>query len=213
MDEKNTSGALLELYEDLVLNNLCDNNYPSVSKLFFDICDNKFNLNNFYNTFLVLNIINLLEINSSMSSALSLLLKECKIKITRNTSLNLPLVKDNFNELEEYNLKNLENEIFSNVNGVEIKKRYIPYNCEYELPEYGKTAIIIVVGNIITAPNKEYKQKVEIDHKGRVLRLIGEPEIIDKIVNNSSINYDDIYKTLLTQVLETSEDKEKKDEV
>ena len=66
------------------------------------------------------------------------------------------------------------------------------------MPEYGKTAIIIIIGNVITAPNKEYKQKVEIDHKGRVLRLIGEPEIIDKIVNNSSMNYDDIYKTLLT---------------
>jgi len=48
------------------------------------------------------------------------------------------------------------------------------------------------------SPNKEYHQKVEIDHKGRVLSLIDEPEIIDKIINNSSMNYDDIYKTLLT---------------
>ena len=124
MDERNTSGALLELYEDLVLNNLCDNNYPNVSKLFFDICDNKFDLNNFYNAFLVLNIINLLEINSSMSSALSLLLKECKIKITRNTSLNLPLVKDNFNELEEYNLKNLENHFKTFIHQI---LNYLPY--------------------------------------------------------------------------------------
>ena len=63
-----------------------------------------------------------------MSSALSLILKECKIKITRYTSLNLPIVKDNFNELEEYYLKNLENEIFSDENGIEVKKRYYPYN-------------------------------------------------------------------------------------
>ena len=207
MDETNRSSSLLELYEDLVLNNLCDNNYPKVSQLFFDICDGKFNLNNFYDDFLILNIINLLEINSSMSSALSLILKECKIKITRYTSLNLPIVKDNFCELEECNLKNLENEIFSDENGIEIKKRYYPYNNEYSLPEYGKTGIIKVVGKIITSPNKEYYQKVEIDHKGRVLRLIGEPEIIDKIVNNSQINYDDIYKTLLTQVLETADNK------
>ena len=142
-----------------------------------------------------------------MSSALSLILKECKIKITRYTSLNLPIVKDNFCELEDYNLKNLENEIFSDENGIEIKKRYSPYNNEYSLPEYGQTGIIKVVGKIITSPNKEYYQKVEIDHKGRVLRLIGEPEIIDKIVNNSQINYDDIYKTLLTQVLETADNK------
>ena len=66
MDEKNTSGALLELYEDLVLNNLCDNNYPSVSKLFFDICDNKFNLNNFYDDFLILNIINYLIVQKEV---------------------------------------------------------------------------------------------------------------------------------------------------
>ena len=207
MDETNRSSSLLELYEDLILNNLCDNNYPKVSQLFFDICDGKFNLNNFYDDFLILNIINLLEINSSMSSALSLILKECKIKITRYTSLNLPIVKDNFCELEDYNLKNLENEIFSDENGIEIKKRYYPYNNEYSLPEYGQTGIIKVVGKIITSPNKEYYQKVEIDHKGRVLRLIGEPEIIDKIVNNSQINYDDIYKTLLTQVLETADNK------
>ena len=174
MDETNRSSSLLELYEDLVLNNLCDNNYPKVSQLFFDICDGKFNLNNFYDDFLILNIINLLEINSSMSSALSLILKECKIKITRYTSLNLPIVKDNFCELEDYNLKNLENEIFSDENGIEIKKRYYPYNNEYHLPEYGQTGIIKVVGKIITSPNKEYYQKVEIDHKGRVLRLIGE---------------------------------------
>ena len=172
MDETNRSSSLLELYEDLVLNNLCDNNYPKVSQLFFDICDGKFNLNNFYDDFLILNIINLLEINSSMSSALSLILKECKIKITRYTSLNLPIVKDNFCELEECNLKNLENEIFSDKNGIEIKKRYYPYNNEYSLPEYGQTGIIKVVGEIITSPNKEYYQKVEIDHKGRVLRLI-----------------------------------------
>lgn len=207
MDETNRSSSLLELYEDLVLNNLCDNNYPKISQLFFNICDNKFDLSNFYDDFLILNIINLLEINSSMSSALSLILKECKIKITRYTSLNLPIVKDNFNELEECNLKNLENEIFSDENGIEIKKRYYPYNNEYSLPEYGQTGIIKVVGKIITSPNKEYYQKVEIDHKGRVLRLIGEPEIIDKIVNNSQINYDDIYKTLLTQVLETTDNK------
>lgn len=209
MDETNRSSSLLELYEDLVLNNLCDNNYPKVSQLFFDICDGKFNLNNFYDDFLILNIINLLEINSSMSSALSLILKECKIKITRYTSLNLPIVKDNFNELEEYYLKNLENEIFSNTDGIEIKKRYIPYHNEYPMPEYGQTGIIKVIGHITTAPNKEYSQKVEIDHKGRVLRLVDEPEIIDKIVDNSQINYDDIYKTLLTQVLETS-DKQKR---
>lgn len=207
MDETNRSSSLLELYEDLVLNNLCDNNYPKVSQLFFDICDSKFNLNNFYDDFLILNIINLLEINSSMSSALSLILKECKIKITRYTSLNLPIVKDNFNELEEYYLKNLENEIFSDENGIEVKKRYYPYNNEYPLPEYGQTGIIKIVGHIITSPNKEYCQKVEIDHKGRVLRLVDEPEIIDKIVNNSQINYDDIYKTLLTQVLETTDNK------
>lgn len=207
MDETNRSSSLLELYEDLVLNNLCDNNYPKISQLFFNICDNKFDLSNFYDDFLILNIINLLEINSSMSSALSLILKECKIKITRYTSLNLPIVKDNFCELEECNLKNLENEIFSDENGIEIKKRYYPYNNEYSLPEYGQTGIIKVVGKIITSPNKEYYQKVEIDHKGRVLRLIGEPEIIDKIVNNSQINYDDIYKTLLTQVLETADNK------
>lgn len=207
MDETNRSSSLLELYEDLVLNNLCDNNYPKISQLFFNICDNKFDLSNFYDDFLILNIINLLEINSSMSSALSLILKECKIKITRYTSLNLPIVKDNFCELEDYNLKNLENEIFSDENGIEIKKRYYPYNNEYSLPEYGQTGIIKVVGKIITSPNKEYYQKVEIDHKGRVLRLIGEPEIIDKIVNNSQINYDDIYKTLLTQVLETADNK------
>ena len=207
MDETNRSSSLLELYEDLVLNNLCDNNYPKISQLFFNICDNKFDLSNFYDDFLILNIINLLEINSSMSSALSLILKECKIKITRYTSLNLPIVKDNFCELEDYNLKNLENEIFSDENGIEIKKRYYPYNNEYSLPEYGQTGIIKVVGKIITSPNKEYYQKVEIDHKGRVLRLIGEPEIIDKIVNNSQINYDDIYKTLLTQVLETTDNK------
>ena len=142
-----------------------------------------------------------------MSSALSLILKECKIKITRYTSLNFIIVKDNFCDLEDYNLKNLENEIFSDENGIEIKKRYYPYNNEYSLPEYGQTGIIKVVGKIITSPNKEYYQKVEIDHKGRVLRLIGEPEIIDKIVNNSQINYDDIYKTLLTQVLETADNK------
>lgn len=207
MDETNRSSSLLELYEDLVLNNLCDNNYPKISQLFFNICDNKFDLSNFYDDFLILNIINLLEINSSMSSALSLILKECKIKITRYTSLNLPIVKDNFCELEDYNLKNLENEIFSDENGIEIKKRYYPYNNEYSLPEYGQTGIIKVVGKIITSPNKEYYQKVEIDHKGRVLRLIGEPKIIDKIVNNSQINYDDIYKTLLTQVLETADNK------
>ena len=207
MDETNRSSSLLELYEDLVLNNLCDNNYPKVSQLFFDICDGKFNLNNFYDDFLILNIINLLEINSSMSSALSLILKECKIKITRYTSLNLPIVKDNFNELEEYYLKNLENEIFSDENGIEVKKRYYPYNNEYPLPEYGKTGIIKIIGHITTSPNKEYCQKVEIDHKGRVLRLVDEPEIIDKIVNNSQINYDDIYKTLLTQVLETTDNK------
>ena len=207
MDETNRSSSLLELYEDLVLNNLCDNNYPKISQLFFNICDNKFDLSNFYDDFLILNIINLLEINSSMSSALSLILKECKIKITRYTSLNLPIVKDNFCELEDYNLKNLENEIFSDENGIEIQKRYYPYNNEYSLPEYGQTGIIKVVGKIITSPNKEYYQKVEIDHKGRVLRLIGEPEIIDKIVNNSQINYDDIYKTLLTQVLETADNK------
>lgn len=207
MDETNRSSSLLELYEDLVLNNLCDNNYPKVSQLFFDICDGKFNLNNFYDDFLILNIINLLEINSSMSSALSLILKECKIKITRYTSLNLPIVKDNFNELEEYYLKNLENEIFSDENGIEVKKRYYPYNNEYSLPEYGQTGIIKIVGHITTSPNKEYCQKVEIDHKGRVLRLVDEPEIIDKIVNNSQINYDDIYKTLLTQVLETTDNK------
>ena len=207
MDETNRSSSILELYEDLVLNNLCDNNYPKISQLFFNICDNKFDLSNFYDDFLILNIINLLEINSSMSSALSLILKECKIKITRYTSLNLPIVKDNFCELEDYNLKNLENEIFSDENGIEIKKRYYPYNNEYSLPEYGQTGIIKVVGKIITSPNKEYYQKVEIDHKGRVLRLIGEPEIIDKIVNNSQINYDDIYKTLLTQVLETADNK------
>ena len=207
MDETNRSSSLLELYEDLVLNNLCDNNYPKVSQLFFDICDGKFNLNNFYDDFLILNIINLLEINSSMSSALSLILKECKIKITRYTSLNLPIVKDNFNELEEYYLKNLENEIFSDKNGIEVKKRYYPYNNEYPLPEYGKTGIIKIIGHITTSPNKEYCQKVEIDHKGRVLRLVDEPEIIDKIVNNSQINYDDIYKTLLTQVLETTDNK------
>lgn len=212
MDETNRSSSLLELYEDLVLNNLCDNNYPKVSQLFFDICDGKFNLNNFYDDFLILNIINLLEINSSMSSALSLILKECKIKITRYTSLNLPIVKDNFNELEEYYLKNLEDEIFSNTDGIEIKKRYIPYHNEYPMPEYGQTGIIKVIGHITTAPNKEYSQKVEIDHKGRVLRLVDEPEIIDKIVDNSQISYDDIYKTLLTQVLETS-NKQKKDEV
>ena len=207
MDETNRSSSLLELYEDLVLNNLCDNNYPKVSQLFFDICDGKFNLNNFYDDFLILNIINLLEINSSMSSALSLILKECKIKITRYTSLNLPIVKDNFNELEEYYLKNLENEIFSDENGIEVKKRYYPYNNEYPLPEYGQQGIIKIIGHITTSPNKEYCQKVEIDHKGRVLRLVDEPEIIDKIVNNSQINYDDIYKTLLTQVLETTDNK------
>lgn len=207
MDETNRSSSLLELYEDLVLNNLCDNNYPKISQLFFDICDGKFNLNNFYDDFLILNIINLLEINSSMSSALSLILKECKIKITRYTSLNLPIVKDNFNELEEYYLKNLENEIFSDENGIEVKKRYYPYNNEYLLPEYGQTGIIKIIGHITTSPNKEYCQKVEIDHKGRVLRLVDEPEIIDKIVNNSQINYDDIYKTLLTQVLETTDNK------
>lgn len=207
MDETNRSSSLLELYEDLVLNNLCDNNYPKVSQLFFDICDGKFNLSNFYDDFLILNIINLLEINSSMSSALSLILKECKIKITRYTSLNLPIVKDNFNELEEYYLKNLENEIFSDENGIEVKKRYYPYNKEYPLPEYGQTGIIKIIGHIATSPNKEYCQKVEIDHKGRVLRLVDEPEIIDKIVNNSQINYDDIYKTLLTQVLETTDNK------
>ena len=77
-------------------------------------------------------------------------------------------------------------------------KRYYPYNNEYPLPEYGQTGIIKIVGHITTSPNKEYCQKVEIDHKGRVLRLVDEPEIIDKIVNNSQINYDDIYKTLLT---------------
>ena len=55
MDETNRSSSLLELYEDLVLNNLCDNNYPKVSQLFFDICDGKFNLNNFYDDFLIRN--------------------------------------------------------------------------------------------------------------------------------------------------------------
>lgn len=213
MDTVDTKSYLLELYEDLVLNNLCDDNYPKVSKLFFDICDNKFDLKDFYSDFLILNIINLLEINSSMSSALSLILKECKIKITRFASLNLPLIKDNFTELEDNYLISLEDEIFSDNNGIEIKKRYKPHNNEFQLPPFGQTGIINIIGEIINSPNKEYRQKVEIDHKGRVLRLIGEPEIIDKIVNNSSMNYDDIYKTLLTQVLETSEDKEKKDEV
>lgn len=213
MGTTDTKSYLLELYEDLILNNLCDNNYPKISKLFFDICDNKFDLKDFYNDFLILNIINLLEINSSMSSALSLILKECKIKITRYTSLNLPLVKENFVELEEGYLTSLESEIFSDIDGVEIKKRYKPKNNEFQLPEYGQTGIITVMGEMIKSPNKEYRQKVEIDHKGRVLKLIGEPEIIDRIVNNSALNYDDIYKTLLTQVLETSEDKEKKDEV
>ena len=213
MGTTDTKSYLLELYEDLILNNLCDNNYPKISKLFFDICDNKFDLKDFYNDFLILNIINLLEINSSMSSALSLILKECKIKITRYTSLNLPLVKENFVELEEGYLTSLESETFSDIDGVEIKKRYKPKNNEFQLPEYGQTGIITVMGEMIKSPNKEYRQKIEIDHKGRVLKLIGEPEIIDRIVNNSALNYDDIYKTLLTQVLETSEDKEKKDEV
>lgn len=213
MGTTDTKSYLLELYEDLILNNLCDNNYPKISKLFFDICDNKFDLKDFYNDFLILNIINLLEINSSMSSALSLILKECKIKITRYTSLNLPLVKENFVELEEGYLTSLESETFSDIDGVEIKKRYKPKNNEFQLPEYGQTGIITVMGEMIKSPNKEYRQKIEIDHKGRVLKLIGEPEIIDKIVNNSALNYDDIYKTLLVQVLETSEDKEKKDEV
>lgn len=213
MDGIYSKETLLELYEDLVLNNLCDNNYPKVSKLFIDICDNNFDLKDFYNDFLVLNIINLLEINSSMSSALSLTLKECKIKITRYSSLNLPIIKDNFIELDENYLKSLENEIFSDSNGIEIKKRYIPHNGEFCLPAYGQTGTITVIGQMSKSPNKEYHQKVEIDHKGRVLNLIDEPEIIDKIVNNSSVNYDDIYKTLLTQVLETSENKEKKDEV
>lgn len=208
MDATDTKSYLLELYEDLILNNLCDNNYPKISKLFFDICDNKFDLKDFYNDFLILNIINLLEINSSMSSALSLILKECKIKITRYTSLNLPLVKENFIELEEGYLTSLESEIFSDTNGVEIKKRYKPRNNEFQLPEYGQTGIITVMGEMIKSPNKEYRQKVEIDHKGRVLKLVGEPEIIDRIVNNSAINYDDIYKTLLAQVLETSENNE-----
>ena len=213
MGTTDTKSYLLELYEDLILNNLCDNNYPKISKLFFDICDNKFDLKDFYNDFLILNIINLLEINSSMSSALSLILKECKIKITRYTSLNLPLVKENFVELEEGYLTSLESETFSDIDGVEIKKRYKPKNNEFQLPEYGQTGIITVMGEMIKSPNKEYRQKIEIDHKGRVLKLIGEPEIIDRIVNNSALNYDDIYKTLLAQVLETSEDKEKKDEV
>lgn len=213
MGTTDTKSYLLELYEDLILNNLCDNNYPKISKLFFDICDNKFDLKDFYNDFLILNIINLLEINSSMSSALSLILKECKIKITRYTSLNLPLVKENFVELEEGYLTSLESETFSDIDGVEIKKRYKPKNNEFQLPEYGQTGIITVMGEMIKSPNKEYRQKIEIDHKGRVLKLIGEPEIIDRIVNNSALNYDDIYKTLLTQVLETSEDKKKKDEV
>lgn len=209
MGTTDTKSYLLELYEDLILNNLCDNNYPKISKLFFDICDNKFDLKDFYNDFLILNIINLLEINSSMSSALSLILKECKIKITRYTSLNLPLVKENFVELEEGYLTSLESETFSDIDGVEIKKRYKPKNNEFQLPEYGQTGIITVMGEMIKSPNKEYRQKIEIDHKGRVLKLIGEPEIIDRIVNNSALNYDDIYKTLLTQVLETSEDKKK----
>ena len=56
MDETNRSSSLLELYEDLVLNNLCDNNYPKISQLFFNICDNKFDLSNFYDDFLILNI-------------------------------------------------------------------------------------------------------------------------------------------------------------
>ena len=132
-----------------------------------------------------------------MSSALSLILKECKIKITRYTSLNLPLVKENFVELEEGYLTSLESETFSDIDGVEIKKRYKPKNNEFQLPEYGQTGIITVMGEMIKSPNKEYRQKIEIDHKGRVVKLIGEPEIIDRIVNNSALNYDDIYKTLL----------------
>ena len=55
MDTVDTKSYLLELYEDLVLNNLCDDNYPKVSKLFFDICDNKFDLKDFYSDFLILN--------------------------------------------------------------------------------------------------------------------------------------------------------------
>ena len=43
-------------------------------------------------------------------------------------------------------------------------------------------------------------------------RIINELNV-EKIVDNSNMNYNDIYKTLLTQVLETSEDKEKKDEI
>ena len=54
MDTVDTKSYLLELYEDLVLNNLCDDNYPKVSKLFFDICDNKFDLKDFYSDFCTL---------------------------------------------------------------------------------------------------------------------------------------------------------------
>ena len=66
-----------------------------------------------------------------MSSALSLILKECKIKITRFASLNLPLIKDNFTELEDNYLNSLEDEIFPDNNGKKKKKRYKPHHNEF----------------------------------------------------------------------------------
>lgn len=211
MAQNDTKQDLLELYEDIVVNNLNNDNYQNVIKLFMDIVNNKFSLEDFYNDFIILNMINLLEINSSMSSALALILKEVKIKITRYTSLNLPTVKDNFVEIEDNYLKSLEQEIFSNENGIEIHKRYMPYDNGFDLPKYPSTGTIIVAGTLANDPNKEFRQKIIIDHKGRVLKLEGEPEIFDKVVNNDNISYDDIYASLLSQVLEAKE--EKKDEI
>lgn len=196
---------LISIYKEILAEEqLSKQSYSELMNFFYNWeKENEENMDDYCLNYLILNLIDYISTLPSTIPALQLYIKKIKLKIFTYTVETLPKVLDTQFTI---NSKINENKIFyQNDEGVIIKSYYVPKFNDYKLPDYGNTSTLNINGTLKNG--KKYIQKVKINHRGRVLSLVGDwYEDIDLSKEQSQEDYDKIFESMVKNILDTQND-------
>lgn len=185
---------LTELLGDVLWNGLNDRNSPEVEAFITDILD-KYDMEDKCYNYLLFLFISYIEIQCNFVPALALQLKELKIKLLLTDIGSLPSLTSAFHN-QIFLTDDGTGEVYQEIDGIKIFKQYLPSNNSFTLPAPGSFGPLRV--RTQDEDGITYETVVEIDHMGRVQKIIEAPKSMEK----PSIDGDEIYSELMSKIMD-----------
>lgn len=209
MASKNFSNSLKDLYMNILIDNINENNYELLTNTLSSLLADKLTYNE-SDLFVMINIILLVKRSPMVSPLMKLQVEELEAKIVRMVAENFTpdceTVENHScdggcDKCHEAPAANEDNDVFAVQSGIVIKKRYYCDDGGFILPAPGATGNLRLRGED-PATGLEYDGEVEIDSQGYVVSILREIRLIDKTPKA----YDEIYAGLMSDILQYQEE-------